>query len=370
VPGKKGGSGSRKPVDQKALPWLPHFENLLFWFLFVLVLLAPYYRGLYFRFERFPFFLLICGAGIAFAFVKAGTRSPVALPRHVVIPFALFVLLYGINVFFAADHGLAHQEFVNWGVYCLFFLLVTLLRMRSPEIVLLLFGANTVALALLGFFQGFGWIAENAYVLGMSLRAMFIGGRLYSTFQYPNTASAYFGMGYLALLGVTLWEGKKEWFRFLASCLAFLALAGTFFTYSRGGLLILGLVLLFLLFFLPQKLRVGLFFSILVTAFPFLVVLPLLERFLHTSRPLPFLGILLAGAVIASSLWAILEPLRERIKRWPPEKFLLGITTLLVAVGCLFLLSVYLGLVGGGATRLLDVSLRTRKRWGRLTFYP
>ncbi|MBC7216943.1 MAG: O-antigen ligase family protein [Candidatus Caldatribacterium sp.] len=54
---------------------------------------------------------------------------------------------------------------------------------------------------------------------------------------------------------------------------------------------------------------------------------------------------------------------------WPRGKFLLGVTLLLVAVGIIFLLAVHSGIVGGGATRLLDVSLCSRNVWERLIFY-
>jgi O-antigen ligase len=198
---------------------------------------------------------------------------------------------------------------------------------------------------------------------------MFEGGRLHATFQYPNTASAYLGAGYLALLGVTLEERKTEGLNFLASFLAFLALAGTFFTYSRGGLLLLALVLLFLLFFFPQKLRAGLFSGILATVLPFVILLPFLERFLRALQPLPFWGILLVGAFASASFRGLLEPLERRLKEWPEQKFLTFIGVLFAAVASLFALAVHFGLVGGGATRLLDVSLRTRNVWERLIFY-
>nr|MDW8082160.1 O-antigen ligase family protein [Candidatus Calescibacterium sp.] len=227
----------------------------------------------------------------------------------------------------------------------------------------------TTLLTLLGLFQGFGWISENVRIFGMSFRAMFMGGRLYATLQYPNAASAYLGMGYLALLGATFWEEKGERFRFLSSCLAFLSLSGAFFTYSRGGILVLGLILLVLLFILPQRMKAGLFLGIFATAFPFLAVLPFLERFLHGLKPLPFFGILAAGALISSSLRELLEPLEENMKQWPPRKFLLSVTVLFVAVGCVFLVAVASGFVGRGTTRLLDVSLRTRNVWDRLIFY-
>lgn len=364
----------RKPLKTQRLGpekgnFLSTSEQVLFWLLFALVLSSPYYRGLYFRFERFHFFLFICGIGVILAVLRARSRVPFPLPQDLALPFALFVLLYGVNMFFAADRGLAHQEFVSWGVYCLFFLLVASLKVPNLRLVLLLFGANGALLTLLGLFQAFQWISDT-YILGMSLRAMFVGGRLYSTFQYPNTASAYIGMGYLALLGTILWYEEKEWYRFFASCLAFLTLAGVFFTYSRGGILILGVSVFLLFLILPHRMRVGLFLGLLTTAFPFLLLLPFLERFLHAPAPLSFFGILFAGAVISSSFRGLLKPLEERMKGWREGVFLLSVAALFVATGCCFVLAVSSGLIGGGgATRLLDVSLRTHNAWSRLIFY-
>jgi hypothetical protein len=142
---------------------------------------------------------------------------------------------------------------------------------------------------------------------------MFAGGRLCSTFQYPNTASAYFGMGYLALLEAALREEGKEWPRFLVSFLAFLALSGTFFTYSRGEMLILGLVVLLLLFLLPQRIRVELFSGALTKAFPSSILLPLLGHFLHAPRPVPFFGITIARVPIAVFLRGLVAPLERRV---------------------------------------------------------
>ncbi|WP_438316997.1 O-antigen ligase family protein [Candidatus Caldatribacterium sp. SIUC1] len=368
-PKKSGGSPGKTKRVQHVPSWLLFTENVVFWFLFTLVLLAPYYRGLYFRFERYPFFLFICGAGLFLSFVRLYFRTPFVLPKGLTLVFALFVLLYGVNVFFAADRGLSYQEFVNWGVYALLFFLVASLKTPLPQAVFLPFGGNTVLLTLLGLFQAFGWIPPYAYVLGMPLQGMFEGGRLHATFQYPNTASAYLGAGYLALLGITLGEQKTEGLSFLASFLAFLALAGTFFTYSRGGLLILALVLLALLFSFPQKIRAGLFSGILATALPFFVLLPFLERFLRALQPLPFWGMLFLGAFASASFRGLLEPLERKFKSWPAKRFLAVIGVLFAAVAFLFVLAVHLGLVGGGATRLLDVSLRTRNVWERLIFY-
>ena len=343
-------------------------ESVFLWLIVFIVLLAPYYRGLYFRFERLPFFLITCGIGIAMAIFWIRLRKPFLLPLRLTIPFVLFVILYGCNIPFSADHGLAYQEFTNWAMYCLLFLLVASLKPRPLKVIFLLFGANTVVLAVLSLLQGFGRLPEGLYLFTMSLRAMFIGGRIYSTFQYPNTASAYFGMGYLALLGALLDE-EKEWLRGLTVSLAFLAFSGNFFTYSRGGILALGITILVLLLALPHVLRVKLFFGVLATVLPFFILLPFLERSLRTLQPLPFFGMLFAGSIASLALQGLFAPLELRVQRWPARKFLFTLTLFLSAVICLFVFAIRFGLAGGEAARLLEVGLRSRNVWERLVFY-
>ena len=151
----------------------------------------------------------------------------------------------------------------------MFFLLVENLwsSLEDKKWFLLALGLNGIILAFLGIFYQFGWVSPSATPLGMSMRDLFIGGRLHSTFQYPNTTAAYFAMSYIALLTLFLLEKKKSWF-LGAIFLSFLSLSGFFFTYSRGGILTLPLALIFLFLLLPRREKIQLaevlFFSLLV----------------------------------------------------------------------------------------------------------
>ncbi len=354
----------------KALPQKPDLlEGMLFWALFAVVLLAPYYRGLYFRLERYPFFLIICSVGVLSGVFRAVRHRPITIPLPL-LPLVLFVLLYGCNVFFAAHHGLAHEEFTNWGVYVLFLVLLSSTDPSlSPGVIFLLLGANSVILAFLGLAQAFQGLFLNRVFLGMSLFEMFVGGRLHATFQYPNTASAYFGMGFLALLGVTLFPEEKPWKKNFALCLAFLVLGGLFFTYSRGGLLVTVLVLLLFLFLLPQKARAGLFVDLVAVIPVFFALSPLLERFLTLGRPLPFFGLFSAGAAFAFALRNTLIPLETWMASLERKRFALIVGVLLGTLSVLFFATVRIGLLGQSARRLLEVSLKARNVWERLIFY-
>ena len=216
--------------------------------LFGLVLLSPYYRGLYFDYERFLFFAVFWGIAIFFFVAQYFLRQEriiiSTIPEWI---FIFLVLLYLLNIPLAADKGGSFREFFNYLTFAIVFLLVENLwsSLEDKKWFLLALGLNGIILAFLGIFYQFGWVSPSATPLGMSMRDLFIGGRLHSTFQYPNTTAAYFAMSYIALLTLFLLEKKKSWF-LGAIFLSFLSLSGFFFTYSRGGILTLPLALIFL----------------------------------------------------------------------------------------------------------------------------
>lgn len=346
------------------------FEQVLAGALLFLTLLAPYYRGLYFRLERYPFCLVVCAIGIIFGVLRMVRRASLTVPALPLLFLSLFVFLYGVNVFFSAHHGLAHQEFVNWGVYILFLAFWCSAEFPIPfGTFLLLFGANGVILTILGLLQAFGGIAQNTVFLGMSLFGMFEGGRLHATFQYPNTASAYFGMGIFALLGVVLLSDEKPWKKNLALFLAFLVLGGLFFTYSRGGMLVVALAFLISLLLFPPKARASLFTSLVAIVPTFFVLVSLLEGFLTTRKPLLFFSLLIVGGVISGLLRNLLTSLEVKVASLSRGKFVLLVGLLFVAVCVLLVIGVQFAILGRQAERLLDISLRTRNVWERLVFY-
>ncbi len=368
---KKRTLHSPKEKDWKKIPLQINLvEQVLFFFFLSLVLLSPYYRGLYFRLERYPLLLAIACGGVALGILRAASHKTLEVPKRIFLPLFFFVLLYGVNVPFSAHHGLACEEFVNWGVYILLFLLVSSATVPTRQgIVFFIFGANAALMSFLGYFERFGWIPPNTGILGMSFFGMFVGGRLHSTLQYPNTASAYFGMAFLALLGSTLLNANTPKKRDTAVFLSFLVLSGLFFTYSRGGLLLFGLILILLFFFLPHRERVQLGAHLLAVLLVFFVLVPFLEQALKTGNSLSFFGILLAGASSSIAFRSLMKPLEEKVASWPGRKFLILVAAVFGLACGAFLLAVHLGILGRQAGRLLDISLRTRSVWERLIFY-
>ena len=91
---------SKLPVVESPERTLPLLEKFLQYGLLLIVLLSPYYRGLYFDYERYPFFLAVFLLAIIYFFYQiAYQRKVITIKTPVEYFFLLTVLLYGLSIF-------------------------------------------------------------------------------------------------------------------------------------------------------------------------------------------------------------------------------------------------------------------------------
>jgi len=288
-----------KETPERTLPLL---EKFLQYGLLLIALLSPYYRGLYFDYERYPFFFMIFLIAVVYFIYQATyLKKGISLKTPVEYIFLLLVILYGLSIFWAADKGMAFREFFSNVTYFIFFLLVTHLfqTRRSKKILLITFSLNSVLLILLGLFYRFGWINPLSRPLGMSMKDLFLesSGRLYSTMQYPNTFATYIALAIITLILVLLLEEKQIYFG-LWGLVLFPLQAGLYFTYSRGALLVFIITLVFMFISLGIREKIK-YILILAAAFAWtLFFTPRLENFLFSNLPGQFFGFLILGSVV------------------------------------------------------------------------
>lgn len=362
---------SKLPVVESPERTLPLLEKFLQYGLLLIVLLSPYYRGLYFDYERYPFFLAVFLLAIIYFFYQiAYQRKVITIKTPVEYFFLLTVLLYGLSIFWAADQGMAFREFFSSVAYFIFFLLVTnlFLTKHSKKILLITFNINAVLLVLLGFFYRFGWINPLSRPLGMSMKDLFLAasGRLHSTMQYPNTFAAYLAMAIITLILIHFLEEKPVYLSFWGFILFFLQ-TGLYFTYSRGALLvfIITSVVLFLLLKRQEKIK---HLLILMVAFIWTILFtPSLENFLFNNLPGQFFGFLLLGSLLQafsiyllSFLWKKLINLSKPSIRTSYLTVGIGVALVLVILIILGLKPAFLG------DRFRQITLNTiisQERW-------
>ncbi len=342
--------------------------------LFILTLLSAYYRGLYFDFERFRFYIILwIVAGIFFFIRFFAFQEKISLQTGIEWSFLLLTLLYLVNIPWSADKGLALREFLSYFTFFAFFLVVehvsVALELEKKKWFLFLLGVSANVLIFLGLLYHFGLVPSTVLPTYMSLRDLFVGGRLYANFQYPNTAAAYFSMVYFGVLTFSLLEEKKLW-RSLSLFLSFLILGGIMFTYSRGAFLTLPLVLLFLLLVLPRQMKIRLFLVELVSGIFLVIFSSHLEKYLSGLRSGSFFGLFLGSALLVAVVAEFLIEGEERFVKLS-NRFYALVGVVLGALGALFfLLGKYSQFLPQHLSqRIRSISFADPNVVGRLTFY-
>ncbi|MBX6377262.1 MAG: O-antigen ligase family protein, partial [Clostridia bacterium] len=224
---------------------------------------APGFRGLFFRVEQLLAVLVLL---VAFALFwpwrhRAGRTAFLRSP----LDWAACGLLvaYVLATFTAAEPRAAVQEDLKVLLYFLAYWLVRNLATTDARRVAVLgtlaAAAGFVAVAGVGVAAG-SWRYTGA----------FVGGRIYSTLQYPNSTAAYLTMGVAAALA--LWTGwvrtgwsAGDWRRtLLAPWPSYVALAVAYasfftfvYTYSRGAWLLFPVAALLLVALLPAGQRLA-----------------------------------------------------------------------------------------------------------------
>ncbi len=181
------------------------FENCIFVILLFIMVISPYYRGLFFAENYFVFHLICIALFIILAVFRWGARgakvkglndSNSSLPcRLIDCLFWLLPFAYLISMIGAVEPGLARNEFLrNFNNVIVAMIIIMTVKTRiQQQIAVGTFFLTTVWVAVFGYGVMFGiWEFPD----GM------LGNRMSSVFQYPNTLAAFVGAG--CLMGLFL----------------------------------------------------------------------------------------------------------------------------------------------------------------------
>ncbi|MEW5794550.1 MAG: O-antigen ligase family protein [Bacillota bacterium] len=185
-----------EPTSARPLSFL-----IAFWGLATLLFYSPFARGLFFPEDQYRALILIA---IVFWFVWLGKQ---ALQEHKFFEHPLDYLMLGLplvyiySAFFAVNTGYAVNEIARNTMYFLAFWVAARVVTTAADAIRLFhviwFSAILVALAGLATATGIIEIKDG-----------FLGGRIYSSFQYPNALATY--LSAVFLLGFYLWNRAVE----------------------------------------------------------------------------------------------------------------------------------------------------------------
>lgn len=232
------------------------------WLLISLILLAgliffpPYFRGLFFPTEQIITFMI---ALIAFTTVwtwktKQNQLNFIRTPMDY---FALaLVAAYLLAIIGAASYRLAVQGFIKIALFFLIYWLTGELAKKEPwakKLLATLYITGVgVALAGLGAALGVLDIADG-----------FVGDRIFSTLQYPNSLAVY--LLAISFIGFYLWATTNKWLQFALVAGNYAILMTFLGTNSRGGLLVAAIMIPIFIIGLAKEHRVWVLLSLIFT---------------------------------------------------------------------------------------------------------
>lgn len=303
-------------------------KDIIFYVLYLFIALLPqYFKGGYFEDIYIPFNFFMGIFMLSFIYKRyKGTRNILIKSGEDLYLLAM-TLIYGLSFFYGINKRGSIIEFIKYlGFISVFLISRDLHRDKkrrgiSLDIIIL----SGLVLSIIGIGTMIGtWDYAGS----------FVGGRLSSTFQYPNTLAVYVAFMYFLTMGQALIEEKpiKIGIYGIGLNIFFSALI---FTYSRGMWLIFPLVLLLYFILLSTRKKVVLFFYTLGSL---LVSLPFSFLFLKfmDGETASLWGLYIGGMLLSGFVLFILGKSKVILKKIS-VKTAIVITITLAIIGAIVL---------------------------------
>jgi len=265
----------------------------------LLFLLPPFYRGLFFEYEQE---IATLGAVVLVWLVYTlalGEQRPKFFETY--LDYAVFSLpvIYLIAMVNAANIGFAIDEFVQNILYFLVFWLAAHFgaEQNARRVLLHAVFLAAIGVSLAGLMTATGVI---------NIRDGYLGGRIYSSFQYPNALASYLAAA--TLIGIYLWVSAPKYLRYFYSAGNFTILTVLLGTKSNGGLMVFLAVMVLYFIFQPPGRRFAIFFHLFLNLATAFVVM---MRFIYHVDVTGLTGKswlwFLAGVVLAVGIEAFIQ---------------------------------------------------------------
>jgi tetratricopeptide (TPR) repeat protein len=216
--------------------------------LVILLLYPPYFRGMFFDREFLPTHIYTGVLFLSWILYKSFILKENKLFRSP-IDYAALALAgaYFISIFAAVNIRFAVGELLKYINYFMAFYLVSDIARTREDAGLILW-----AMVLSAFGVAFTGIGAAAGTL--TYNGAFVGGRINSTIQYPNTLAAYLTAAFMISASLRATAGRR-WQRGIASLINYTLFLCFLFTLSRAAWLMFPVFFLILIIGMPGEYR-------------------------------------------------------------------------------------------------------------------
>ncbi|EOD00100.1 O-antigen ligase family protein [Caldisalinibacter kiritimatiensis] len=298
-------------------------ETLVFIGLCILLFYPPFFRGLYFEKELLPTHIFSFTLALIWIISKYKDKEYNLIKSPIDLLAIGVVFMYFISVFYGVNTRLAISEFLKYANYFVIFLLVRDLvnNDNRQKILLSIILFAGVIVSVIGIGSAIGtWSYKGAYV----------GNRINSTFQYPNTLASYLGALYIIALGYILTEENKL-YKSLYGISAGVFLFTFILTYSRGMWLILPFMLLAYIIVVLNKRKLE---AIIYTVLTIIASVPFSFMFSNNieGKDYKLWFIFIIGGILSGALTYIVSLGTNTFRKVDIKKFIISLAILVIVL--------------------------------------
>ncbi|AEM78206.1 O-antigen ligase family protein [Thermoanaerobacter wiegelii] len=292
-----------KKQTKKAYRSFASLDTIFYILLLVLVFYPPFFRGMYFEKEMFPTIALTSAVFIIWAIFKIVQKEPII---STTLDYAALSLVgaYIISSFFAVNIRASIGEVLRYFDYLFMYFMVSRTVRDNKKIFMLLnvLVLSSFVVAVVGLGSSVNLIHYNG---------SWVGGRINSTFQYPNTTASFLMAFFLVNLALISYTDNK-YLKAIYGVTAYTQFYAYVFTLSRGAWLMLPFLGIILMLLMPRGKRI--------------------EPFMY------FVGVVIASALpIAKFNSAVASGAASTLIKW----YLIGVfVSLIVTYGIIFIVTI------------------------------
>lgn len=222
-------------------------DTVFYILLLILVFYPPFFRGMYFEKEMFPTIALTSAVFIIWVIFKIVKKEPIV---STTLDYAALSLVgaYIISTFFAVNIRASIGEVLRYFDYLFIYFMVSRTVRDNKKIFILLnvLVLSSFVVAIVGLGSSVNLIHYNG---------SWVGGRINSTFQYPNTTASFLMAFFLVNLALISYTDNK-YLKAIYGVTAYTQFYAYVFTLSRGAWLMLPFLGIILMLLMPRGKRI------------------------------------------------------------------------------------------------------------------